>query len=56
MTTWVALVALAVSTEDPPELIEFGFALSVTVVEELGVTVTVVVAVALPPAPLAVAV
>jgi hypothetical protein len=55
MTTWVALVAFAVRTEDPPEAMEVGFALSVTVAA-LAVTVTVAVAVALPPGPLAVAV
>ena len=52
--TFVALVAVTVIVEDPPEAMEVGFAEMLTVGDEAMDTVAV--AVALPPVPLAVAV
>ena len=54
--TWVALAAATVKVDEPPEVIEAGFALMVTVGAGAAVTVTVVLAVALPPVPVALAV
>jgi len=50
------LVAVAVSTDEPPVEIDAGFAVNVTDAAPATVTVTVATAVALPPAPVAVAV
>jgi hypothetical protein len=52
--TWVAFVAVTVSVDELPELMEVGLAeiLTVSAVD----TVTFAVAVAVPPAPVAVAV
>ena len=50
----MAFAAVTVRTEDPPEVMEVGFAVSVT--DGAAVTVTVAVAVVWPPAPVAVAV
>jgi hypothetical protein len=56
--TLVALVAVTVKVEDPPEVIEVGLAVMLTVgaPTTAGVTVTVAAAEAFPPLPVAVAV
>jgi hypothetical protein len=54
--TPVAFVAVTVSVDELPALIEAGLAVILTVGPALATTVTVAVAVAVPPAPVAVAV
>jgi hypothetical protein len=54
IVTWVALVATTFSEEEPPEAIDVGLAVMLTVGNAL--TVTIAVADALPAAPLAFAV
>jgi hypothetical protein len=58
IVTPVAFVAVTVRTEEPPAVIEDGFAVIVTVGDGVvaAATVTVTVAVAVPPVPVAVAV
>ena len=52
----MALVAVTVNVDEPPEAIEVGFAVMVTVGAAGGTTVTVALAEVFPPAPVAVAV
>ena len=54
--TCAALVAVTVSVDELPTLIEVGLAVILTVGSATDTTVTVAVAVAVPPAPVAVAV
>ena len=58
IVTVVALVAITVKVEEPPDAMDVGLAVMLTVGAGgvAGVTVTVVLAEALPPAPVAVAV
>jgi hypothetical protein len=52
----VAFIAVTVSVDEFPEIIDVGLAMMVTVGAEFCVTVTVVAAEALPPEPVAFAV
>jgi hypothetical protein len=51
--TWVAFIVVTVNVDVPPELIEVGLAVMVTVGGGFGVTVTVVPADIFPPGPVA---
>lgn len=54
--TWVALVAVTVKVDELPEVIDVGFAVTLTVGAGEAETVTVAADVLFPPAPVAVAV
>jgi len=52
----VAFIAVTVRVDEPPDVIDVGFAVMLTVGGGLEVTVTVALAEVFPPAPVAVAV
>jgi len=56
MVTWVAFVAVTVSVDELPLVIDVGLAEMVTEGAVTGVTVTIAVAEVFPPGPVAVAV